>query len=75
MFRPIKPLPLAEFVVMLVFMVSIVAMATDIMLPALALIGAELLLADSNDTQFIVSSLFVGFSIGQLVVGPLSDTY
>ena len=75
MFRPTKPLPLAEFVVMLAFMVSIVAMATDIMLPALALIGEDLRVADPNDTQLIVSSLFVGFAIGQLIVGPLSDTY
>lgn len=75
MFRPTKTLPLAEFVVMLAFMVSIVAMATDIMLPALALIGEDLRVADPNDTQLIVSSLFVGFAIGQLIVGPLSDTY
>ena len=75
MFRPTKPLPLAEFVVMLAFMVSIVAMATDIMLPALALIGEDLRVANPNDTQLIVSSLFVGFAIGQLIVGPLSDTY
>ena len=75
MFRPTKPLPLAEFVVMLAFMVSIVAMSTDIMLPALALIGEDLRVAEPNDTQLIVSSLFVGFAIGQLIVGPLSDTY
>ncbi len=75
MFKPTKPLSLAEFVVMLAFMVSIVAMATDIMLPALALIGEDLRVADPNDTQLIVSSLFVGFAIGQLIVGPLSDTY
>jgi len=75
MFKPTKPLPLAEFVVMLAFMVSIVAMSTDIMLPALALIGEDLRVAEPNDTQLIVSSLFVGFAIGQLIVGPLSDTY
>ncbi len=75
MFKPTKPLSLAEFVVMLAFMVSIVAMATDIMLPALALIGEDLRVANPNDTQLIVSSLFVGFAIGQLIVGPLSDTY
>ena len=75
MFRPTKALPLAEFVIMLAFMVSIVAMATDIMLPALALIGEDLRVANPNDTQLVVSSLFVGFAIGQLIVGPLSDTY
>ncbi len=75
MFNPTKPPPFAEFVVLLAFMVSIVAMATDIMLPALSMIGADLGVADPNDVQLVVSSLFFGFSIGQLVVGPLSDTY
>ncbi len=60
---------------MLAFMVSIVAMATDIMLPALSMIGEDLRVGDPNDVQLVVSSLFLGFSIGQLVVGPLSDTY
>ena len=60
---------------MLAFMVSIVAMATDIMLPALSMIGDDLRVADPNDVQLVVSSLFFGFSIGQLVVGPLSDTF
>lgn len=75
MFKPTKPLPLAEFIVMLAFMVSIVAMATDIMLPSLAMIGEDLRVGDPNDVQLVVSSLFFGFSIGQLVVGPLSDSY
>lgn len=75
MFNPTKPLPFAEFVVMLAFMVSIVAMSTDIMLPALALIGDDLRVADPNDVQLIISSLFLGFAIGQLVAGPLSDAY
>jgi len=75
MFHPTKPLPLAEFIVLLAFMVSIVAMSTDIMLPALSMIGEDLRVGDPNDVQLVVSSLFLGFSIGQLVVGPLSDTY
>ena len=75
MVAPKKPLPLAEFVALLAFMVSIVAMSTDVMLPALALIGEDLRVNDPNDVQLVVSSLFIGFSIGQLVVGPLSDRY
>jgi DHA1 family bicyclomycin/chloramphenicol resistance-like MFS transporter len=75
MLTPTKPLRLAEFIVMLAFMVSIVAMATDIMLPALSMIGEDLRVGDPNDVQLVVSSLFFGFSIGQLVVGPISDTY
>ncbi len=75
MITPTKPLPLAEFVALLAFMVSIMAMATDIMLPALALIGQDLRVGDPNDVQLVVSSLFLGFSVGQLIVGPLSDAY
>ncbi len=75
MFNPTKPLPLVEFIVMLAFMVSIVAMATDIMLPALSMIGEDLRIGDPNDVQLVVSSLFFGLSIGQLAVGPLSDTF
>jgi hypothetical protein len=56
MFHPTKPLPLAEFIVMLAFKVSIVAMATDIMLPALTMIGEDLRVGDPNDVQLVVSS-------------------
>ena len=70
-----KPLPLAEFVILLALMVSIVAMATDIMLPVLDQIGRDLNVADPNDAQFVVTTLFVGFAVGQLVVGPLSDSF
>jgi len=40
--RPTKPLPLAAFIVM----VSVVAMATDIMLPALSMTGKDLRVGD-----------------------------
>jgi len=56
-------------------MISIVAMATDVMLPALDVIAIDLSIADNNDSQFIISSLFLGFAVGQLFVGPLSDSF
>lgn len=73
--RPTEPLPLPEFVAMLALIVSIVALATDIMLPALDRIGADLGVADPNDAQLVISSLFVGFAVGQLLAGPLSDSF
>ncbi len=72
---PRYPLPLAEFVVLLALMVSIVALATDVMLPALDVIGRDLGVQDANDAQLVISSLFLGFAIGQLFVGPISDRY
>ncbi len=66
---------LTEFIIMLAFMISIVAMATDVMLPALDVIATDLAIANPNDSHFVVSSLFLGFAVGQLFVGPLSDSF
>jgi DHA1 family bicyclomycin/chloramphenicol resistance-like MFS transporter len=66
---------LTEYIIMLAFMISIVAMATDVMLPALGVIAKDLAIADPNDSHFVVSTLFLGFAIGQLFVGPLSDSF
>jgi len=69
------PRSLIEFIIMLAFMISIVAMATDVMLPALDIIAKDLSITNSNDSQFVISSLFLGFAVGQLFVGPLSDSF
>ena len=74
MSRRTEPLPFPEFVVMLALMVSIVAMATDIVLPALGVIARDLGVDQRNDAQLVVSSLFAGFGVGQLLAGPISDT-
>lgn len=70
-----KPLPLIEFVIMLAMMVSIVALSTDVMLPAMDAIGRDLGVVDPNTSQLVVSSLFLGFAVGQLLAGPLSDSF
>ncbi len=69
------PRSITEFIIMLAFMISIVAMATDVMLPALDIIASDLSITNSNDSQFVISSLFLGFAVGQLFVGPLSDSF
>lgn len=72
---PTRPLPLYEFVAILTLMITTVALAIDIMLPALKVIGDDLNVANLNDTQLIISVMFIGFAIGQFLVGPLSDAY
>ncbi len=72
---PTKPLPRNEFIILIAFMISIVAMATDIMLPALSQIGAELGAPTPNDAHMIVTALFFGFAVGLLFAGPLSDSF
>ena len=71
---PSKPLPLTEFIVLLAMMISIVALAIDIMLPALDVIGRDLNVANANDTQLVITSLFFGFAVGQMLAGPISDS-
>jgi len=73
--KPTVALPLTEFVIMLAMMISIVALATDMMLPGLATIGHDLGVDGANDVQLIVSSLFLGFAVGQALAGPLSDSF
>jgi len=72
---PTKPLAMPEFVTMLAMMISILALSIDAMLPALGQIGADLGVVDVNDTQLIVTGMFLGFAAGQIIAGPLSDSF
>ncbi|MGI9524559.1 MAG: multidrug effflux MFS transporter [Hyphomicrobiaceae bacterium] len=66
---------MTEFTVLIAMMISVVALATDIMLPALDDIGSELAVEHPNDAQLVISSLFLGLAGGQFAVGPLSDSF
>ncbi len=67
-------LPPGEFVPLIALLVSIVALATDAMLPALPAIGRDLEVPRRNDAQFVVTAMFLGLGLGQMVFGPLSDS-
>ncbi|MGJ8615557.1 MAG: multidrug effflux MFS transporter [Sulfitobacter sp.] len=64
-----------EFIILIAFMISLVAMATDLMLPGLGMIASDLGQSDPNAGHLVISVLFAGFALGQLIVGPLSDCY
>ena len=69
-----KPkLSFREFVIIISLMMSLAALSTDAMLPALPQIGSELGVQSANDRQLVVGILFLGLAIGQLFYGPLSD--
>ncbi len=55
-------------------MISLVALSIDSMLPALPHIASDLGAADQNDGQLIISFMFLGFGLGQILYGPLSDS-
>ena len=64
-----------EFVPLIALLISLVALSTDAMLPALPTIGHDLGAARRNDVQFVVTALLLGLALGQLVFGPLSDRF
>lgn len=64
-----------EFVCRMAFLMSLVALAIDAVLPALDQIGSTLGVVDSNDNQLVISLFFLGMSCGQMLYGPLSDAY
>ena len=66
-------LRVGEFVPLIALLISLVALAIDAMLPALPAIGRDLGVVHRNDVQFVVTAVFLGLSMGQIVFGPLSD--
>jgi DHA1 family bicyclomycin/chloramphenicol resistance-like MFS transporter len=73
--KPGDKLGYGEFVTLLAMMMSMVALSIDAMLPALPEIGRDLGVQRENDTQLIISFVFIGYAFGQLIYGPLSDSY
>jgi len=63
-----------EFVILIALIISLVALSIDAMLPALPDIAADLMFEDANDAQYIITMLFIGMGIGQIIFGPLSDS-
>ncbi|MCB0111623.1 MAG: multidrug effflux MFS transporter [Caldilineaceae bacterium] len=68
------PLAFPEFVALMAFMIALVALSIDAMLPALGEIAQDLGAARANDSQLVISLIFLGLSAGQILYGPLSDS-
>ena len=71
---PPRRLSTREFVAMLALLISLVALSIDAMLPALGDIARDLSVVHDNDRQLVVSALFLGLAVGQMIYGPLSDS-
>jgi len=63
-----------DVVLLLAGLAAIGTLATNIILPAFPRMGAELGLSGAQ-LGLLLSSFFLTFALGQLVVGPLSDRY
>lgn len=70
-----KPMGRFEFIVLMAALMSMVALSIDAMLPALGIIGQDLNVANANDSQLIISSVFLGMAFGLIIYGPISDSF
>lgn len=64
-----------EFIVLISGIMMIVAFAIDSMLPSLPAIGHGLGVGDATRWPLVISSFLLGFAVGQLFIGTLSDAY
>ena len=64
----------AEFVALTAAMQSMTALTIDAMLPALPEIGRDLGTSHPNDVQLVVLIMLLGFGLGQILYGPVSDS-
>jgi len=63
-----------EFIALMASLMSIVALAIDALLPAMSTIGISINSIDSNNNQLLITMIFLGLGVGQLLFGPLSDS-
>ena len=64
----------AEFVALTAAMQSMTALTIDAILPALPEIGRDLGTSHPNDVQLVVLIMLLGFGLGQILYGPVSDS-
>lgn len=64
-----------EFIALMASLMSLVALSIDAILPALEQIGLSVGITNSSDTQLLITMIFLGLGFGQLIFGPLSDSF
>lgn len=64
-----------EFIALIAGLMALNAVAIDIMLPALPMIGNALSVGDENARQHVLTAYILGFGGAQLLFGPVSDRY
>ena len=64
-----------SFIALMAVLMSFIALSIDAMLPALSQIGQDLNVANPNDVQLVISTIFVGMALGIIFFGPFADSY
>lgn len=71
---PKQPMSSVEYVALNAMLMCLVALSIDLVLPALGTIARDLGMASDNHRQLLITALFVGLAVGQLVYGPIADS-
>ena len=64
-----------EFIIIMAALMSLVALSIDAILPALNDIGFSLGVTETKNNQLLITMIFLGLGFGQLISGPLSDSF
>ena len=77
--EPVPPLApqgpgFREFVGIVALMMAVTAISIDNLLPAFPAIGERFAVADPNRLQLLVYVYMLGFGLGQMIYGPVSDS-
>jgi len=70
-----QPKSQTEFILIMACLMSLVALSIDALLPALNSIGIAIGTSKNSHTQLLITMIFLGLGLGQLVAGPLSDSF
>lgn len=62
-----------KFIALIAALMALNALAIDILLPALPALGAAYAVVEANHRQYVIGAYMLGFGIGQLGLGPISD--
>jgi DHA1 family bicyclomycin/chloramphenicol resistance-like MFS transporter len=65
----------SEFIIVMASLMSLVAFAIDALLPAISDISETIHIIDPKNNQLFITMIFLGIGFGQLISGPLSDSF
>lgn len=72
---PRQNLSRLEFIVLIAALMSLNALAIDVMLPALPNIGETFNVLNPNDRPLVLSAYLLGVGVATLIFGPLADRF
>ena len=64
-----------EFIIVMASLMSLVALSIDALLPAITDISLSINVINPQDNQLLITMIFLGLGFGQLISGPLSDSF